>query len=231
MIEVIPAIMPRDFGDIAAKVARVAPYVSFVQLDIMDGDFVPEKTWPYLGEIMDFKKLEREEIALPEWEKINYEIDLMVSSPDRDAFEWIGAGASRIIIHIESYPDFKKIIEQIHRECGRASESSTAVEVGIAINTNTALEELEPLLPLTDFVQQMGIDQIGYQGEPFSEKVIERITALRKKHPELIISVDGAVNAESAPRLIAAGVSRLVSGSFIFEHNDPKEAIEILRKS
>ena len=65
--------MPSDFADLSSKVARVAPFVSSVQLDIMDGDFVPEKTWPYRGEIMDFKKLQREELGLPEWEKINYE--------------------------------------------------------------------------------------------------------------------------------------------------------------
>ena len=56
MIEIIPAIMPEDFTDLSNKVTRVAGEVKWVQLDIMDGDFVPEKTWPYRGEIMDFKK-------------------------------------------------------------------------------------------------------------------------------------------------------------------------------
>ncbi len=221
--------MPSDFADLSSKVARVAPFVSSVQLDIMDGDFVPEKTWPYRGEIMDFKKLQREELGLPEWEKINYEIDLMVSSPDRDAFEWIKIGASRIILHFESHGDIKNIIEKIRSQYGRKSENYSAPEVGLAIGTETELEKIESLIPLVDFVQQMGIDKIGYQGEPFSIKVLTRIKEFRKRYPNLIISVDGAVNADSAPQLVEAGATRLVSGSYIFNAVDIKEAIDSLR--
>ncbi len=228
-IEIIPAIMPRDFADLKSKVARVAPFVSYVQLDIMDGDFVPEKTWPYFGEIMDFKKLQREEMGLPEWEKINYEIDLMVSSPDRDVFEWVTAGASRVILHLESHPNIKNIIEQLYQRYGRFGENETAPEIGLAIGVETPLSKVEPFIPLVNFIQQMGIENIGYQGEPFSEKVIARIKELRKKYPRIIISVDGGVDADSAPRLVEAGVTRLVSGSYIFNAVDIKEAIDTLK--
>jgi len=228
--EIIPAIMPQSFADLEEKVARVVSHVKNVQLDIMDGDFVPEKTWPYLGDILDFQKLIKEDMGLPEWEKINYEIDLMVSVPDRDAFEWITAGASRIIIHLESHPDVAGIINRIRQEYGRPLESPTAPEIGVALNLDTPIEQIYEFIPLVDFVQLMGIAEIGYQSQPFDNRVLERIKILRKKYPELIMSVDGAVNAETAPLLIEAGVNRLVSGSYIFNSGDIKEAIENLKQ-
>lgn len=228
MIEIIPAIMPKDFADLESKVARVASSVKTVQLDIMDGDFVPEKTWPYLGDVLDFQKLVKEQMGLPQWENINYEIDLMVSAPDRDAFEWISAGASRIIIHIESHPDVRGIIEKIRRQHGQVSELPSAPEVGVAINIDTPLEQLDAFIPLVDFVQHMGIAQIGYQGQPFDERCLPRIAELRKKYPELIVSIDGAVNGMTAPELIEAGANRLVSGSFIYDAQGVREAIRQL---
>ncbi|MDO8492778.1 MAG: hypothetical protein Q7S34_04010, partial [bacterium] len=163
--EIIPAIMPQSFSDLQEKVARVVAHVKTVQLDIMDGDFVPEKTWPYLGDILDFQKLVKEDMGLPLWEKINYEVDLMVSVPDRDAFEWITAGASRIIIHIESHPEVKEIIARIRREFGRPQEMPTAPEVGVAMGNDTPIEQVYEFIPLVDFVQLMGIAEIGYQGQ------------------------------------------------------------------
>lgn len=229
MIEIIPAIMPEDFADLSNKVARVSGEVKWVQLDIMDGDFVPEKTWPYLGEIMDFKKLQREDLGLPMWEKINYEVDLMVSSPDRDAFEWISAGAARLILHIESHPNVLGIIQSIHRDFGRSSESTTAPEIGVAIGSKTSIEVLEKYISYIDFVQFMGIDEIGFQGQPFSKNVISRISEFHKIHGEITISVDGGVNDETAPLLIQNGVTRLVSGSYIYESVDVREAIKNLK--
>lgn len=228
-VEIIPAIMPQSFADLEEKVARVVTHVKTVQLDIMDGDFVGEKTWPYLGDILDFQKLTKEDMGLPQWQKINYEVDLMVSVPDRDAFEWITAGASRIILHLESHPDIVGIISRIRREYGRSEESPTAPEVGVAINLDTPIEQIYEFVPLTDFVQMMGIAEIGYQSQPFDERVLERLKVLRKKFPELIMSVDGAVSADTAPSLIEAGANRLVSGSYIFNSGDIKEAIESLK--
>lgn len=228
-VEIIPAIMPQSFADLQEKVGRVATHVKTVQLDIMDGDFVEDKTWPYLGDLLDFQKLTKEDMGLPEWQKINYEVDLMVSVPDRDAFEWITAGASRVIIHIESHPEVKEIIGRIRREFGRPNEVSTAPEIGVSLNNDTPIEQIYEFVPLADFVQLMGIAEIGYQSQPFDERVVERARILRKKFPELIISIDGGVNNETVPKLIEAHVNRLVSGSYIFDSGDVKEAIDNLK--
>ena len=102
-------------------------------------------------------------------------------------------------------------------------------ELGLALNIQTPNDEIEPWLSRFNFVQFMGIETIGYQGEPFSLKVIPKIQDLRKKHSEVIISVDGGVNFLSAPLLVKAGANRLVAGSAIWESDDVKGTIEKLK--
>jgi len=75
----------------------------------------------------------------------------------------------------------------------------------------------------------MGIAEIGHQGEPFDERVIEKIVDFRERFPGVIISVDGGVDVDTAPELAEAGARRLVSGSGIFEAGDVGQAIEDLR--
>ena len=77
----------------------------------------------------------------------------------------------------------------------------------------------------------MGNDRIGFGGVPLDEElVLPKISELRKRHPELTISVDIGVNAETAPRLIAAGATRLVAGSAIFGKANPAQAIKELER-
>ena len=69
---------------------------------------------------------------------------------------------------------------------------------------------------LFDFVQVMGIAEIGYQGEPFAEAALGRIRELRQAFPDLVMSVDGGVSSDTIVRLVEAGAQRFVSGSAIF---------------
>jgi ribulose-phosphate 3-epimerase len=216
MIEIIPAIMPRSFEDARERSARVAGLVPTVQLDLMDGVFVPEKTWPYIEDTSS--------TVLPEFHNLAYEIDLMVEEPEETALAWALVGAKRVILHIENSHRLAKFIEECRKEFGNR------VEIGLAVNVETHNEAITPFVATIDFVQCMGIGQIGYQGRPFDERVIPKIFDLRTRHPELIISVDGGVNFDSAPRLIAAGANRLVSGSVIFESSDISAAIARLQQ-
>jgi len=100
------------------------------------------------------------------------------------------------------------------------------MEIGISINIDTPLEKVFPLIANVDFLQCMGIDKVGFQGQEFDEKVIENIKILREKFPDIVISIDGGVNFETAPLLINAGASRLIIGSSIFNTGDIIETIE-----
>ncbi len=222
--------MPKTWRDLEEMVEKVSPYVSNIQLDLMDGKFVPERTWPYFFyKDSDFASLLSENLGLPEWDKIDYEIDLMSSTPESDAFDWIKAGAKRIIFHVESSKEIPKLIEEIRVEYGNPKENISAPEIGIAALNDTPLSSWEEIIPLVDFVQLMGIKKIGYQGQPFDDRVLERIKILKEKYPGLILSIDGGVNEESAPALVRAGASRLVSGSYIFKSVNTKGTIDGLR--
>ncbi len=222
MIEILPAIMPDSYVDLEAKAAKVKGLVPFVQIDIMDGAFVLSRSWPYRedGTI--------ETISLPFRDTLRYEVDLMVATPAEAARMWIEAGAARVLFHIESTEDPLCLIEDLSAEYG-ASATKGILEIGVAIDIATPNDRLEPILHEVGTVQFMGIAKIGYQGEPFDERVLGKIRELRGKHPETIISVDGGVNFETASRLLHAGAKRLVAGSAIYTAENIAEAIKKLQ--
>ena len=215
MVEIIPAIMPKDYEDLDEKMSLFVGVVPFVQLDIMDGKFVPARTWPYPRDA-HFDAIVAEEEGMPRWEEIDFETDLMIENPELAVPKWVSAGARRIIVHVESMVDFEKI---------RASVPVGLIELGLAINTTTPLSAIEPYIDRIDFVQCMGIARIGFQGEEFDERVLENVRALRAKYSELAISIDGSVNMDTARSLVDAGATRLVAGSAILEADDFTQAI------
>lgn len=211
-IEIIPAIMPESLQDLNEKYAQVKDFAPIVQIDVMDGNFVQSVSWPYTNKTQS--------LALGNLPKIDFdfEVDLMVSNPENFIESWIKAGAKRIIIHIESVKRIENVFLKIPSD----------IEVGIALNTTTENEKIYPLIEKIDFVQFMGIEKIGFQGQSFDERVIGKIADLREKFPRVIISVDGGVNLETAVKLKEAGANRLVSGSAIFESNNIKDTIKQL---
>jgi len=238
MIEIIPAIMPNNYDDLLQKAGRVKGIVPVVQIDVMDGMFVKETSWPYDKDgVEQFRLMVERGDKLPFWEDIVYEIDLMIEHPEAVVSDWVALGAHRILVHIESVANpliVLSVMEDILKKEEVQDENyevSAPLEFGIAIGALTPLETLTPYIHDVDVVQLMGIKKIGYQGEPFDEDVIERIKSLRAEHPHLIISVDGGVHFESAPKLINAGATRLVSGSTIFESSDIRNAIFKLKQT
>lgn len=238
MTEIIPAILPENIGDLREKLSLVSGIVPLTQIDVVDGKFAPTKTWPYRKGVDEtFLRIVGQEEGFPFWDKIDFEADLMVKHPENIVEDWISAGAKRIIIHIESTPDPLSLFQKIKEEYGQTSESSYGIEIGVALNVETPNEEVYELLgevddkgaSAIDFVQFMGIENIGYQGEPFDERVFDKIRDLREKFPDTIISVDGGVSLENAVELIKAGANRLVSGSAIFESGDIAGTIEVFQ--
>ena len=228
MIEVIPAVMPYSVIELEDAVAEVKGLVPIVQIDVMDGIFVPAKNWPYVPRgAEEFAHFQNEAEGLPFWDEVDYEVDLMVRNPESVVDAWVRAGVSRLIIHVESTQNLEAVFLDLEAKYG--SDVVGVPEIGLAINTTTSIDTLAPFLDKVGFVQCMGIAEIGKQGEPFDERVLGQLSSLRAKAPNLILSVDGGVNFDSAPKLIAAGATRLVSGSTIFESEDVEEAIEQLK--
>ena len=239
MIDVIPAIIPESFEDLKEKMSEVKGLVKIIQMDVCDGKFVPSKCWPYANDDGEFQNILKEDDGFPFWQDMDFEADLMIKNPELGGAEdMIKAGAKRIIIHIESSDKILDFVKKLRKEYGYFGEAAVTVEIGIGIGVNTPNAVLDKYLKadidgrtLADFVQFMGIEKIGYQGQEFDERVLIKIKDLRKKFPQAIISVDGGVNFENAHDLVEAGVNRLVSGSALYGSENIKEAIEEMRKS
>jgi len=227
MIEIIPAIIPKNFKDLERNLEAVAGLLPLAQIDIMDGKLTPEASWPYLNsqEDPDFISIKLEEREFPALEEINFEVDLMVKNPENIWFDWIIAGAKRVIFHYESTEKLKELLEEAKRKLV-SKESVLYIEVGLAIDINTPNDRIYPHLENIDFVQFMGIEKIGFQGQPFDERVLQKIKDFKNQYTKVQISVDGGVNLDTAPYLIKAGANRLVSGSAIFKSQDIKQTIE-----
>jgi ribulose-phosphate 3-epimerase len=135
----------------------------------------------------------------------------MIENPDEKIDDFICAGFGRIIVHLESVKNISAIIE-------KAKEFD--VEIGVAIGMETDIEELDECIEKIDFVQFMGIDNIGFQGEIFNSKVLQKISTLREHYPDITISVDGGVNLKNATHIISAGANRIAVGSAIFGSED-----------
>lgn len=214
-IEIIPAILPKDFAEVEDKASLVLGSVKTVQIDICDGQFVPNATWPYKKHDLTFDKLLKEEEGLPGWEKLNYEIDLMVNRAEEIVEDWVSAGATRIIIHAEMKGDLGLTIANL----------KDRAEIGLALNIETPIDVIEKYKDDIQFIQCMGIDHIGFQGQKFDEEVVNKVREIKTKYSDLPISVDGGVSLENASKLIEAGANRLVVGSAIFDSDNVFEAI------
>ena len=243
MTKIIPTVMPENEDDFREKILTVYRFVDTIQIDVMDGKFVNSTSWPYndFGNVF-WDKLKTQDEGLPQWEKVNFEIDLMVENQIEEATNWINAGVSRIIGHVEAFTSDEIVEEFI--ELGKNS----MVEVYLALAPSTDINRIKKWIKSEvteddttgvvgnsaneykiDGVQFMGIENVGYQGQPFAEEIIKKISELHAEFPNLIISVDGGVSEETASELIEAGATNLASGSYIFNASDPKEAIDYLK--
>ena len=220
-MEIIPAILPKNFQEIEEKIELINGLSGVVQIDICDGKFVPTITWPYWKADENFEAILREERGMPEWESFDYQFDLMINEPSADdARKWLSAGAESIILHLESSKDLNPAIDVL----------KGLVEIGIAINNTSNSDDLNRYIDRIQFVQIMGIRKAGFQGQRFENATLDKVKEIKSKFPDLKIQVDGGVNQENAVILKNAGVDRIVVGSAIFQSGDVVEACDEFKK-
>jgi ribulose-phosphate 3-epimerase len=201
-VEIVPASMSRDRKSVEVIATRVSGFARSIQLDIMDGIFVPAKSWPFMDTTV-------ETIELPPTPLI-WEADLMVRAQATVVVACLRAGVERIIGHIEAF----ETLDEARDACALWREAG-AKEVGMALVNDTPLSAIAPLIEdkSIDSVQVMGIAVVGVQGSPFESQTIARVAELRAKYPELTIIVDGGVNETNIVDLVRAGANRLAVGS------------------
>jgi ribulose-phosphate 3-epimerase len=229
MATIVPAILPTSRQDLDEKLARLVGIASEVQVDVVDGIFASPASWPYaIGTHELGHEIAAEESFLYT-DNYRVEMDLMVREPESVIGSWIEAGATRVLVHVESTEDLSQLIANFSTTYGHQKGfAMDLLSLGLALNIATDASVLDPYIDMIDYVQFMGIKDIGKQGQPFATEVLNRIAVFRKRHPETPIQVDGGVNFESAPLLARAGVSRLVVGSALWKSANLKAAYEQL---
>ncbi len=224
-IEIFPAILPQSFKDLEEKLTLLQGVASHAQIDVVDGHYAKGKTWPY-RDSESFAKIVQEEHGLPFWDTMDFQFDLMIEHPELEIEKYLQAGASQVVLHGKA-PGVGDALQLMVDK--RTEDMGTfVVHAGVALGPLEQPDVLEPFEAQFDFVQVMGIERIGRQGEPFERKALYLIERIRSRYPHLPIQVDGGVTKDNAHDLVAAGATRLIAGSAIFGADDPVAAYKEL---
>lgn len=213
MAIVAPSLLAADFVRLAEDIARVeAAGADWLHLDIMDGHFVPNLTFgpPIVAAIRKITKLP-------------LDVHLMVTNPAALVDAFAAAGADWLTVHVETEPHLHRLVTHI-RELG--------VRPAVVLNPATPLSSLEEILPEVDMVLIMSVNP-GFGGQKFIPSSIDKIWRLKKQinglNREVLIEVDGGINAATSPLVREAGAEVLVAGSAVFGSDDLAAAIQQIR--
>lgn len=218
-LEIIPTILVKSFKEVKERIKKVEDHVDWVQLDIMDGVFIDNETWPYTesgkSNPKDLKKIKT---------KLKLEAHLMVQKPEEVIDDWLEV-VNRIIIHFESKITNREIgIREMIKKAHKKNR-----EFGLALNPETHPAVVTPFLQDLDLVLVMAV-QPGWGGQEFKDWVLTKIEILRKLWPSGNIEVDGGINSETAQRAIKAGANLICTGTYIFKSKNIEKAIKNLQK-
>ena len=218
---IVPAVIPKSLEDVFTVAKRVKSFSRELHIDMVDGIFVDNISWPYGSEGMAGHPNDIRSLA----GMFDIEIDLMIHDPLAEIPRWIDAGAKRLVVHIESCFD----VEEAKRLAG-----SAGVQLGVAASLTSPLDLFLSSLEYAHYAQCMGIRHIGVQGAPFDTSVLTRIDAIKEKFPSMEISIVGSVNAQTISLTSKAGASRFIAGSAILNTVDAeasyKELLSLVHK-
>lgn len=222
MTFVTPAVLPSSRDDLKEKLSLFAslPLVERIQIDVVDGVFARPASWPYKTP-GDLEAMVEHGEMLPRPDRFSYEIDLMCLNAERAAGKWLSLGANRLTFHAEGVTDIGRLFASVRSRYGGPS----VVALGIALDVASNLNMIETILHEVAYVQFMGISRIGRQGQPFDERVYEKVRIFRARHPHIPLQIDGGITHAVAKKCLALGVDHFVVGSGIVRASDPVKAI------
>ena len=208
MVQILPSILAADFarlGDEIAKVERAG--ASILHLDVMDGHFVPNLSLgiPVVKSIRKVTKLQ-------------LNVHLMITDPDKYGPEFIEAGADHVLVHQEACVHLDRTLRMIRQEGALA---------GVVLNPATPVSTLSEVLDLADEVLVMSVNP-GFGGQHFIPNSLKKVQTLARRRKELglefAIGIDGGVEVHNAGEIARAGCDWLVAGTSIFHTPDPGQA-------
>ena len=200
MIKIAPSILSADFTRLGEEVqAAEAAGADRIQIDVMDGRFVPNITFGTMA-VSSLRPLT----------KLTLEAHLMVAQPENFIEAFAQAGADTIIIHQEATPHLHRAVQQIH---------SLGKKAGVALNPSTPACLLSEILADLDLVLVMTVNP-GFGGQQFIPETLPKIRQIRgeirDKGLQCELEVDGGINTETTPLVVEAGADVLVAGSSVF---------------
>jgi ribulose-phosphate 3-epimerase len=204
LIKIAPSILSADFTRLGEQVLAVeAAGVDRIQIDVMDGRFVPNITFG-TQTVASLRPLTR----------LTLETHLMVEPPEDFIEAFAEAGADTIIIHQEATPHLHRAIQQIH---------SLGKKAGVAINPSTPATLLSEVIRNLDLVLVMTVNP-GFGGQEFIMETLPKIREVRRqieeKELKCEVEVDGGINLDTVPLVVEAGADVLVAGSSVYGHKE-----------
>ena len=207
-MRIVPAILSDNLDDFKNMIDISKGFTDFVQIDLMDGIFVPSKS---------ISRDDLEGLKTP----LDMEAHLMVEKPDEYIAAMKSIGAKRIIFHFEADPDPAKVISEIKK---------VNVEAGLAVNPGTSIGEFESLVPQVYSVLFLSVNP-GFYGSPFIPDVLDEIRRFRAQHPSIVIGIDGGISLDNIKDVKETGVNYACVGSRILMQPDPQASYkDFLRK-
>jgi ribulose-phosphate 3-epimerase len=202
------SILNADFGHLDECVKRAeAGGADWIHIDVMDGQFVPNLT-------LGFSVVE----ALRRATSLPLDVHLMIDEPSRYVSRFRDAGADWLTIHLEADRHPHRTLQSI-RDLG--------ARCGVALNPGTPVTLAADLLEALDLLLIMSVNP-GFGGQAFIGSSLRRLSEARalidQRNPACELQVDGGVKLSNAPKIVSAGATVLVAGSFVYLDGESIEA-------
>ncbi|NPC48217.1 ribulose-phosphate 3-epimerase [Corallococcus sp. AB032C] len=215
-VRISPSLLSCDFSRLGEEVRAIeAAGADWIHVDVMDGRFVPNLT---LGPVIveAIKRVATKPL----------DVHLMIVEPEKYVDAFVKAGADVLTVHQEASPHLHRTLQSIRQVGAKPS---------VVLNPGTSLSAIEEVLGDVDMVLLMSVNP-GFGGQSFIESTVDKVRRLRamldaRGLKDVDIEVDGGINAQTAKRVVDAGATVLVAGSYVFGAKDYAQAIRSLRPS